>query len=74
MNSEEEKKSGVVVYLNEAKGYGFIEISGYNKNIFFHARDMRDATFAQVRRGDQVKVEKVLPTEKGFNARGVSMV
>lgn len=68
------KKDGIVAYLNIDKGYGFIEIQGYEKNIFFHARDMRGNNFSEIKRGDKVEVRDVIPTEKGFNAVEVKII
>lgn len=68
---EEENLKGIVTYLNTQKGYGFVEIAGYEKNIFFHARDTRNNIFSELKIGDTVEIQEIKNTPKGFNATGV---
>lgn len=71
MNNKEE---GKIVYLNDDKGFGFIEIPGRAKSVFFHAKDLRYINFEKIRKGDSVEVEGIMETEKGFNATSVYLV
>jgi len=55
------------------KGYGFIAIEGEEKDLFFHANELQNASFDDVREGDVVEFEKA-DGEKGANAVKVSIV
>ena len=55
------------------KGYGFISIEGEEKDLFFHANELQNASFDDLRDGDAVEFEKV-DGEKGPNAVKVSVV
>lgn len=68
-----EKYTGIVIALNE-KGYGFLEVAGFDKNVFFHAKDLRRITFEQIRKGDTMTVEQIDKTDKGYNAKNVFLV
>ncbi len=69
----EEQYQGQIVNLNE-KGYGFIKVEGKDKNVFFHAKDLRHISFDQIRKGDLVAMESLVETEKGFNAKNVFLI
>lgn len=52
------------------RGYGFISPEGQGegaKDLFFHAKDLEDVMFDELREGDDVTFE-VEQTEKGSNA------
>lgn len=68
----QERKSGQIVHLIEDKGFGFIASQGVEKNIFFHARDMRNAHFNELRKGNHVTFE-IFENEKGLNAGDVEL-
>lgn len=68
-----DKFQGKIVFLND-KGYGFIEVSGYDKSVFFHAKDLRHVTFDQIRKDDQVSLDEIIKTEKGYNAKNVYLI
>ncbi len=55
------------------KGYGFISIEGEDKDLFFHAKELQNAGFDDLRDGDAVEFEKV-DGEKGPNAIKVSVI
>lgn len=55
------------------KGYGFIAIEGEEKDLFFHANELQNAGFDDLRDGDVVEFEKV-DGDKGPNAIKVSVV
>ena len=66
---------GKIVYLaDEEKGYGFIEVEGLEKSVFFHAKDLRHISFSKVRKGDSVEIEDIEKTEKGYNAKYVYLI
>lgn len=65
--------TGIVSNLNE-KGFGFIEVEGYDKNIFFHASEVRGMKIEQLRKGDTVSMREILKTPKGYSAKAVSLV
>lgn len=65
---------GVIASLVDEKGYGFIEVSGYDKNIFFHAKDCRGIRFEQLRKGDRVQIGEIAQKERGNVARNVSLI
>lgn len=71
---EPERERGVIVFVNDEKGFGFIQVDNRAQNVFFHARDLRHVTFEKVRKGDTVEVEGIRKTEKGFNATFVYLV
>lgn len=64
---------GEIVNLNE-KGYGFIKVAELDKNVFFHAKDLRHVSFPQLRKNDKVKISNVQQTEKGYNAKNVFLI
>jgi len=65
--------TGIIVNLNE-KGFGFIQSEGIDKNIFFHAKDLRRIRFEQIRKGDKVSIDTIVETDKGYNASGVYLI
>jgi len=71
---DSKKEEGKIVFLNEEKGFGFIEVEGRDKNVFFHAKDVRHISFEKLRKGDIVEVEGIKQTEKGFNSGKVYLV
>ena len=65
---------GIIEYINTEKGYGFIKIDGYEKNVFFHARDLFNTSFDDVKKGDAVSIKEVVESEKGNSAKGVKLI
>lgn len=55
------------------KGFGFIEVAGYEKNIFFHASECAGVNFEQLRKGDLVSIREIVATPKGYSASKVSL-
>ena len=55
------------------KGFGFIGVEGQEKDLFFHANELQNAGFDDLRDGDAVEFEKV-DGDKGPNAIKVSVV
>jgi CspA family cold shock protein len=46
---------GTIKKLND-KGFGFISVDG-QKDLFFHAKDLRDVKFDELREGQTVEFE-----------------
>ena len=55
------------------KGYGFISVEGGEKDLFFHANELQNATFDDLQEGDKVEFE-VVDGQKGPQAEQVSKV
>ena len=50
-------KQGVIKYINRAKGYGFIKPTESNSKqgkVFFHASDVVDPSYKELRLNDKV--------------------
>lgn len=61
-------KQGVIIYINRAKGYGFIHSK--QDKVFFHASDVVDPSYKELRVNDKVDyIEEV--TDKGLRALDV---
>lgn len=63
---------GKIKYLSD-KGFGFITVEGREKDLFFHAKEVRNATFLDINVGDEVAFEEIEETPKGSTAIGVSL-
>lgn len=63
---------GTVARLMD-KGYGFISVEGEEKDLFFHANELQNATFDDLKEGDAVEFE-VVDGQKGPQAEQVSKV
>lgn len=61
---------GVIKRLND-KGFGFIGVEGQEKDFFFHASELQNAAFNDLREGDMVTFEEAMG-EKGPQATNVS--
>lgn len=55
------------------KGFGFISPAEGGKDLFFHARDLQNVAFEQVREGDQVQFD-VEQGEKGPKAANIEVL
>ena len=53
------------------KGYGFIKAEGIEKDLFFHANELQNADFNDLKEGDEVTFE-VSEGQKGPQATNVS--
>ncbi|MEX0931323.1 MAG: cold shock domain-containing protein [Candidatus Paceibacterota bacterium] len=62
-------KTGKIVRLNN--GFGFITIEGESKDLFFHANELKNVEFNDLREGDTLTFE-VGEGQKGPNAINVS--
>lgn len=66
---EQGKISGLV----SDRGFGFITREGFDKDLFFHAKDVLDNAFDSLRKGDTVSFE-VVEGPKGPAAVKIALV
>ena len=66
---------GKISYVaSNERGFGFIAIPGREKQLFFHARELKGVSFADLTIDDEVTIEKIgHHDEKGDFAVGVSL-
>lgn len=64
-------ETGVIVRVND-RGFGFIKRDGADKDLFFHANELVDVAFNDLREGDKVTFD-VNDTPKGKAAVKVSL-
>jgi CspA family cold shock protein len=62
--------TGTIKKLTD-KGFGFISSDEVEKDVFFHSSALKDATFEDLREGDNVTFE-VEETDRGLNALNVA--
>lgn len=55
------------------KGFGFIQIEGEDKDLFFHSNDLSGVTYDELQEGDEVEFESV-DSDKGKRAENVKLV
>lgn len=67
-------KEGKIAYLKTDKGFGFINVEGRTKDLFFHAKGSPEVNFADLKMGDAVSFDDVTRTEKGEAAIGVRLL
>lgn len=60
---------GVIARLTD-RGYGFISVEGQEKDLFFHANELVDVEFDDLKQGDKVTFEKA-DGDKGPSATKV---
>lgn len=70
---EENEVKGVVKFFNSAKGYGFIEIGGDERDVFVHLRTLRDCGIHNLKEGQRLLLH-VTDEGKGPQAVGVRML
>ncbi len=61
--------SGTIARLTD-RGYGFIKPEGGDKDLFFHAKDLVETRYDDLREGDKVSFE-IAESPKGPNAVSV---
>jgi len=64
---------GTIKNLVQDKNFGFISVEGEEKDLFFHANELKDVTFSELKIGDRVSFEKA-DSPKGPNAVGVTKI
>lgn len=65
-------QQGKIVRVTD-KGFGFIAREGETKDLFFHANELKNVSFDELREGDAVTFE-VGQNDKGPYATNVSKV
>jgi len=63
-------EQGTIARLTD-RGFGFIAREGEEKDLFFHANELKDVEFNDLKEGDKVKFD-VVEGPKGQNASNVS--
>jgi len=63
-------QQGTIARLTD-RGFGFITPADGEKDIFFHANELKDVQFNELHEGDKVEFE-VTEGPKGANATNVS--
>jgi len=61
--------TGTIKTLTD-KGFGFIEVEGQEKNLFFHSNSLVGVQFNELREGDSLSFETEM-SPKGMNAINV---
>ncbi len=64
---------GTIANLIEGKNFGFIQVEGEEKQLFFHANELKGVTFEELKKGDRVSFEKA-DSPKGPNAINVTKI
>lgn len=59
---------------SDEKGFGFIKCDEYEKNLFFHVKDLIGISFEDLQKGDKVSVSSVEESSKGFSAKGIRLI
>jgi len=55
------------------KGFGFIDVDGEEKDLFFHSNELQGVSYDQLKEGDRVSFEKA-DSPKGENAVNVTKI
>lgn len=55
------------------KGFGFIDVDGEEKDLFFHSNELQGVSYDQLKEGDRVSFEKA-DSPKGENAVNVTRI
>lgn len=62
-------QKGTIARLTD-KGYGFIQVAGKDKDLFFHSNELQGVSFDDLKEGDEVQFE-IAEGQKGPNATNV---
>ena len=65
-------KKGIIKKLTD-RGFGFIQVDGEDKDLFFHSNELDGVEYNELKEGDAVQFE-VSEGPKGQNATKVSRV
>ena len=68
-----ERESGTVKWFDNAKGYGFIQRSSGQEDVFVHFRQIQGDGYRTLQEGQQVQFS-VVQGQKGLQAESVSVV
>jgi len=55
------------------KGFGFIDVDGEEKDLFFHSNELQGVSYDELKEGDKVSFEKA-DSPKGENAVNVTRI
>ena len=55
------------------KGFGFIDVDGEEKDLFFHGNELQGVSYNDLKEGDKVSFEKA-DSPKGPNATNVTRI
>jgi len=55
------------------KGFGFIDVDGEEKDLFFHSNELQEVSYNELKEGDRVSFEKA-DSPKGENAVNVTKI
>ena len=66
-------QKGTIVKLFRDKGFGFIKIEGENKELFFHANDIENHEFDNLKEGEALEFE-VIEGRKGPQASNIRRI
>ncbi|MSU54608.1 MAG: cold shock domain-containing protein [Candidatus Staskawiczbacteria bacterium] len=64
---------GTIKNLVQDKNFGFISVEGMEKDLFFHANELKEVTFSELKIGDRVSFEQA-DSPKGPNAVNVTKI
>jgi len=65
-----ERRTGVVKWFNNAKGFGFIQMTDVDEDIFVHYRAIRGDGYRTLDEGQRVEFQ-MAKGDKGFHAEDV---
>ena len=65
---------GKIIHLVKDKGYGFIQSSEYDGNIFFHSKSVRGGILTDLSVGDEVDFAPATTTNKGHSTDEVTLL
>jgi len=68
----EEKTKGKIEYLAK-NGFGFINIEGREKDVFFHNKEVTNKSFSDLNVGDEVSIGYFEDSEKGQIAKDIEV-
>lgn len=66
-------QEGTIARLVADRGFGFIKREGEEKDLFFHANELKNVEFKDLKEGDKVTFEAV-ESPKGLNATNVNRI
>lgn len=66
-------QKGTIAKLMGDKGFGFIKIDGSDKDLFFHANELVNISFDELKEGDMVEFKEEMG-QKGPNAVQINKI
>lgn len=61
------------IKLVNPSGYGFLEVPGLDKDLFFHATGLKGVNFNELQVGMDVTYDDIVTNDKGNSAVGVRL-